>query len=436
MHDGSETPRANAPGALPAALAALVPARASLCGLSIALDAEAWPATAVAAILSGRYEQSEARLVRSLVAQGAGVVEAGTAIGFVAMCAARAAGPGRVTTFDGNPTMTAMARANFAANGIAAEARNGVLHPRAHAAHSGAMREFHVAADFLVSSLEGTARPASGAPLTSVRVPTWELEAVLSETGASTLVVDIEGGEADLLADADLDAIDTLILELHPAVIGSDACMALAQSLSRRGLVLDPRHFHGHVAAFRRGGDSPGEACLELLSGYFSLEAEAPGRPGEAIAGLAALSQAWPECPFLAVQLAARLLAADRDEEAAACARRAAALDGDMAEPKLMLARIDLRARKPQPADTAMCDLTASQPGLADAWYWRGRAAMALRHLPAARQHLQHCLTLNPLARNAHKDLAQVCRRLGDNAAATHHDGLATLIANLRTDRT
>ena len=230
-------------------------------GHQVGVDLDTWPAKIVRALLRRHYEKSERRLVARFLDHGARVVELGTGLGSVALVLSGRTGVEDVLCIEANPDIARTAFTNFARNGRALTLRNQILVARAHA--SAGLRDMTLfASPYFLSSSQIRRRD----DMQAVRVPAAVLEDTLEEHGANGLVIDIEGGEGGLLPDAELDGIDTVILELHPHVIGVDVCMVAVESLMRQGLRLDISAMDGDVFVFRR--DTEGvAAAFEAVEG-------------------------------------------------------------------------------------------------------------------------------------------------------------------------
>ena len=85
-----------------------------------------------------------------------------------------------------------------------------------------------------------------------VEVPVVALREVLQTHAPTLLVVDIEGGEADLLDGAALDGVRKVYMELHPKVMGQAGVKLVFDRLSAQGFVYDLEHSMGGVVLFRR----------------------------------------------------------------------------------------------------------------------------------------------------------------------------------------
>ena len=213
-------------------------------GFQVTLDLDTWPAKILRALLRRHYEKHELRLVSRLLEPTDRVLELGSAIGVVALAASRVVPAQNITCFDANPDMVEEACRNFDLNGKAITVHNAAL----VADDTGqASLTFYKSPYFLSSSLHnrrGDAEPIS--------VPTRPLSATLKETQANVLIVDIEGGEFDLLGAADLSSIETLVLELHVSLAGVDHCDKLIADLASQGLVLDTTIAAYNVFVFKR----------------------------------------------------------------------------------------------------------------------------------------------------------------------------------------
>ncbi len=86
-----------------------------------------------------------------------------------------------------------------------------------------------------------------------VEAPVYCLEDEIAEfLGANVLLCDIEGGEIDLLIDADLSGIRLLIMETHYWMAGEAATDALVSKLIRDGFAIHLGASGEHVSVFRR----------------------------------------------------------------------------------------------------------------------------------------------------------------------------------------
>lgn len=174
----------------------------------------------------GRYEEGEAHLARQALAPGDRVVEAGGAIGFIALYCMKRIGVRDYHMVEANPALLPLIRRNFALNGLDVP---GITHA-AVAAEDGTL-SFGVSPDFWASSLDD--RPGQ----TRIEVPARSLPTILAGLPfrPNVLIMDIEGAEMSLPIEH-FDPFEKVVLEAHPSVVGEPAVRSLVAALAARGL--------------------------------------------------------------------------------------------------------------------------------------------------------------------------------------------------------
>lgn len=181
-------------------------------------------------IAEGRYEADEIAGALAVVRPGDRVLELGAGLGVVSAVVAARAQPAAVLSYEANPELIPHIRALHAANGLSdrIELRNAVL---TAGPDQPPTRTFHLRTSFLGSSLiddeTRETRP--------VEVPTADVEAVLAEFRPDVLIVDIEGGELELLTQTRLRGIRALVIELHPKVYGPEGTRTCKDRLRALG---------------------------------------------------------------------------------------------------------------------------------------------------------------------------------------------------------
>ena len=220
-------------------------------GFEVFADTGRYSPAILGSLERGEYEGRERELLLDVIRPGDRVLEVGTAIGMVSMTAAMAAGAANVLTYEANPYIVADARRNFAHNGLdRIHAVNAVLKSRAHWTAADKSVDFCISRDFWASRLDAS----SGAEdiVEVIRVPTLCLEDVIAAHRANFLICDIEGGEVDLLIDADLSGLSTILLETHYWATGKSRASALVRKLVRDGFDIDLGVSGHHVTVFVR----------------------------------------------------------------------------------------------------------------------------------------------------------------------------------------
>lgn len=165
--------------------------------------------TIVQHLVLGNYEAYEINALSTLLRPGDRLLEVGSGLGLTACYAAKRIRPGgRVISFDANPSIVERAQKHQRMNRLTNIAfRCGVLQERAGEV------PFHVALDFWESSLD----PKPGTQV--ITTPAHSVASILRELEPTIAMVDIEGGEYQLLSLTEWGACSSLrrlIVEFHP----------------------------------------------------------------------------------------------------------------------------------------------------------------------------------------------------------------------------
>jgi len=192
-------------------------------------------------IYFGDYERKELDVIERRLQPGDTVMEVGAGIGFLSAYCARVLGDERVFAYEANPALLELIGTVHARNGV---------RPRVTQALLGAgdgERDFFVEADYWASSL---VRRSAGARC--VRIRQIDFNAELRRVAPTFLIVDVEGGEYELLRRADLSGVAKLCLEVHPDVLGNARVSELFAGLVAAGLSLDFTLMRKNVFYFYR----------------------------------------------------------------------------------------------------------------------------------------------------------------------------------------
>ncbi len=179
-------------------------------------------------IYFGEYEGKEADIVAQKLDAGDTVVEVGAGLGYLSALCAKRIGSERVHTFEANPALMPLIRATHRRNAIGPGVHNVLL------ARGDGECTFYVEAEFWASST--TARSARAQ---AIKVPQRDLNEALRRLAPTFMIVDIEGGEGEFFAYADLAGVRKICLETHPDVIGNDGVSAVFARLLAQGFALD-----------------------------------------------------------------------------------------------------------------------------------------------------------------------------------------------------
>ncbi|MCZ7675695.1 MAG: FkbM family methyltransferase [Roseovarius sp.] len=195
-------------------------------------------------LMTGRYEVPEITALQALLRPGDRMLEIGGGLGVVSGLAAKAVPDAVIESYEANPALIAAIDELHELNGL----RSITLHNRILVqGGGGGARDFHLHHSFAESSIV----PGEGKDR-SVPVPTEDFAAKLKSFRPHVLVVDIEGGEDELLSGADLAGLRALVLELHPRVIDRAAEKRILDACAAAGLYPRFDLSTANVVAFER----------------------------------------------------------------------------------------------------------------------------------------------------------------------------------------
>lgn len=198
------------------------------------------------------YEREEISLISKHILPGDRVLELGVGMGVTSVYMAGIVGPENMRLYDIDPENIALAKRNFALNGLSLQCRQSAVVSGANAPST-----LKVASnvDPLCSSTVNIERPGMKSVYT---VETCRFEEVCAEFAPTALVIDIEGGEYDLITRAtDFGGIVKILIELHRDVIGEEKAGALLARLESEGFRIADMLKDGEVVALLR--EPPGQ---------------------------------------------------------------------------------------------------------------------------------------------------------------------------------
>jgi FkbM family methyltransferase len=192
-------------------------------------------------LYSGYYEHTERHILRETLKPTDRYLELGAGIGLITACACRIVGPDNVTAFEADPRIAAAANDALQHNGLPALVKNAML------GSTDGEADFFVHPEFWRS----TATPVVGNR--QIRVPQRSLTAVLREYRPTYLMLDIEGGEIEVLGAAPPAHVRAVCVEVHPQITGEPAIQDLLAGMIAWGFRLDLMASRERVVYFDRG---------------------------------------------------------------------------------------------------------------------------------------------------------------------------------------
>jgi FkbM family methyltransferase len=201
-----------------------------------------------AALNRGNYERPEVDATPKFLVSEDRVLELGAGIGYISSYAAKVIGVAHVTCVEANPMLAAYIRRVHDLQGLTnTTVKNCVATPGDVAAKAEKETNFYIREPFWSSSLDGDRESVS-----VVRVTQESLSDLIKDSGATAMIVDIEGGERDLFQGGDLGTVRKIYVELHTRYIRARGIKACFDALSEHGFYYDQRVSHGGVVLFRK----------------------------------------------------------------------------------------------------------------------------------------------------------------------------------------
>ncbi|HVV95260.1 MAG TPA: FkbM family methyltransferase [Hyphomicrobiales bacterium] len=215
---------------------------ATIAGVAIALDPKVMSPKMMEVLRAARYERQEARQLVNHLQPGDRVVELGAGVGFLSSLAHLQGKAAHIAAYEANPHLIPTIRQTHALNGAAAEVHNAIIVPSPEVTSL----PFYIRNDFWASSL--LPRPPNF--IEEVTVPAIPFAEMLERHNPTFLIVDIEGGEADLFRTVPLTGVKKVLIELHQRVIGRVGMKRVFDFFSQRDFHYDQMGSEGSVVLF------------------------------------------------------------------------------------------------------------------------------------------------------------------------------------------
>jgi FkbM family methyltransferase len=170
------------------------------------------------------YEADELDLLSQTLLDNDVVLEIGAGIGLISTFCSKRVGSDSVFAFEANPALEAPIRKMYRLNDVAPNLCMALL------GHSIGVQDFFVQKDFCSSS---TIRMRDDDQQIAVNRLLFSEQ--LRTINPTFLIIDIEGGEYDLLMDADVSSVKKILIELHTSFMGVQKAKALLNKLKSQG---------------------------------------------------------------------------------------------------------------------------------------------------------------------------------------------------------
>lgn len=197
-------------------------------GVRLHCDRKVMSNQVIEAMLRKTYEQPEYNSIRKNLEASDVVLEMGGGVGYISLQCSKVVGSGNIHVYEASPDTADLALRNFSLNG-----REITLHRKILGSSSG-RSTFYVNESFESSSLlkrDGIA--------TEMMVERDDVNDVIKRIRPTFLIVDIEGGEAELIPKTNLGDIKKISIEVHPHVIGDDEVNSTVLHILNEGFLID-----------------------------------------------------------------------------------------------------------------------------------------------------------------------------------------------------
>ena len=178
-------------------------------------------------IFNGSYEADELKLVRSRLNQDDIVMEIGTGLGLPSSYCAKQIGDDKVFTFEANPALEQAIKTNYALNQVAPKLEMSLI------GDCPGFSTFYVGKNFWSSSIFNKPKGAK-----AITLPVMSFNETIRKINPTFLLVDIEGGEYELVKYAEFHTIKKLMIEIHSWILTPEQIRFVKDRIAHAGFHL------------------------------------------------------------------------------------------------------------------------------------------------------------------------------------------------------
>jgi FkbM family methyltransferase len=201
-------------------------------------------------ITLGHYEVKEAKMAASIMVENEIVLELGAGVGLISTIVGKTGKAREIHCFEADQRLLPLIHETHVINQVAGVS----LYNEAITSDPESLKrgyiEFHLREAFWGSSTNG----AVGKEVKeAVRVKTRKFSDIVQLIRPTIIIADIEGAEMGLFANVDMSSVKTVLVEVHPHIIGPNGMRGVFDDLHRAGFYYDPKLSMGSVPGFTRG---------------------------------------------------------------------------------------------------------------------------------------------------------------------------------------
>ncbi|MBD1847254.1 FkbM family methyltransferase [Cyanobacteria bacterium FACHB-63] len=193
------------------------------------------------ALCYGFYEFEEISLLQRYLSTSDTVMEIGAGIGFLSSYCAKSIGSSRVFAYEANPLLRSHIEDTYRLNAVNPNVEFCIL------SQSEGTTTFYVEKDFWISSTIPHTSQAQ-----AIQVPMKSLNQEIQRINPTFLILDIEGGEYDLLQFIDFHTIEKVLIEIHEPILGTEKVNFVREQLNNAGFELSESFTTTDVSLWKR----------------------------------------------------------------------------------------------------------------------------------------------------------------------------------------
>jgi FkbM family methyltransferase len=197
-------------------------------GIKISVDRDSVDPIILRHLASGSYEAQEARIVAKSLQPDDRVLELGAAIGFLAILIFQHDPNIAYKGVEANPYLSKIIEKNMALNNCERDISFRVLGTKSET------KTFNIARKFWGSSFMPVANP-----IDTVDLEIEDINKTIKQFDPSFLVMDIEGGEFELIPHISWNNIKKILFEIHPTKATNEEYTKVFKTLLDNGFLID-----------------------------------------------------------------------------------------------------------------------------------------------------------------------------------------------------
>lgn len=199
----------------------------TLDGVRISTDPAMLPRFVRSALFKETYEDYERQLVQEHLKPGDRVLEIGAGIGFISLLCAKICGPENVVSYEANPLLEPIIRANYALNGMTPSLRMRAI-----------TTDGQPIAFFRNNNIVSSSVKERQGFSERLEVQSDAFDEVIRKQRPDTIIMDVEGAEIELLSQSALEGIKRIVVEVHPHITGNDKVEGMLDALRTKGFIV------------------------------------------------------------------------------------------------------------------------------------------------------------------------------------------------------